>query len=220
MQQLRSHSTPRVSAAARVARAESTAFDVFLRIAALAAAALILLVATAMRASAATQPKESQMVRHVDSLPGAGDLSVAPSPQLTPDEVVGIVLDALARNDVPVKDHGISVTFAFSSPANRAFVGPIESFADLVRDDTYRPLLNHRHAARGVVHVTGDRATVRVVITTSSGERVAYLFALSLQNDGQYKGCWMTDGVTREPPSPLSGMRFASHDTRELAGRS
>ena len=220
MQQQRRHSTPRVSAVVRVASAETTAFDVFLRIAALAAAALILLVVTAMRASAATQTKQPQAVRHLDSLPTVADASAAPSPQLSPDEVVGIVLEALARNDVPVKDHGISVTFAFSSPANRAFVGPIESFADLVRDDTYRPLLYHRHAARGVAHVTGDRATVRVVITTASGERVAYLFALSLQNDGQYRGCWMTDGVTREPPSPLSGMRFASRDVRELAGRS
>jgi hypothetical protein len=38
---------------------------------------------------------------------------------------------------------------------------------------------------------------------------VAYVFALSLQDDGEYKGCWMTDGVTREPPSPLNAMRSA-----------
>ena len=56
--------------------------------------------------------------------------------------------------------------------------------------------------------MNGDRATMRVVVTTPTGARVAYLFALSLQNDGQYKGCWMTDGVTREPPSPLAGIRF------------
>ena len=89
-----------------------------------------------------------------------------------------------------------------------------------MRDDTYRPLLYHRHASRAPAHITGDRATVRVVITTANGELVAYLFALSLQNDGQYKGCWMTDGLTREPPSPLQGMRFATYGTAELVGRS
>jgi hypothetical protein len=205
----RSHSTPRPSASARVARAESRTFDVFVRIAVLAAIALIFLVATAMRAGAATQePATPATLRAADSL-SVGDAASAPSPTLTPEQVVGIVLDALSRNDQPVKDHGITVTFTFSSPANRAFVGPIESFADLVRDDTYRPLLYHRSAAKGPAHITGERATVRVVLTTSSGEKVAYVFALSLQGDGQYKGCWMTDGVTREPPSPLLGMRFA-----------
>ena len=224
----RSHSTPRAFATARVARAQTAAFDVLVRIAAAAAAVLLFLAATAMRASAATQsPTQSSTVRHAsdsvsapnDLAAAPNDLAAAPNPRHTPEDVVGIVLDALARNDTPVKDHGISVTFAFSSPANRAFVGPVENFGDLVRDDTYRPLLNHRHAARGLAHVTGDRATVRVVITTTNGELVAYLFALSLQNDGQYKGCWMTDGVTREPPSPLSGMRFASRGTATVSGR-
>jgi len=216
----RSHFTPRVSATARAARAQNAAFDLVVRIAILAASALLFLMATATRAVAATQDAPPTLRRTSDSVPSAADLAAAPSPTLSPDEVVGIVLSALSRNDSPVKDHGISVTFGFASPANRAFVGPLESFAELVRDDTYRPLLNHRHAARGPAHVTGDRATVRVVITTVNGERVAYLFALSLQNDGQYKGCWMTDGVTREPPSPLQGMRFATRGTAENAGRS
>jgi hypothetical protein len=216
----RSPFTPTVAATTRVARAQYAAVDLVVRIAVLAATALIFLAATAMRAAAATQDTPTALHTSSDSAPTATDRAMAPSPTLAPDEVVGIVLSALARNDSPVKDHGISVTFGFASPANRAFVGPVESFAELVRDDTYRPLLNHRHAARGPAHVTGDRATVRVVITTVNGERVAYLFALSRQNDGQYKGCWMTDGLTREPPSPLQGMRFATRGTVETAGRS
>lgn len=194
----RSLPTRRSSAAARAARAQAPAFDVFVRVALLAVLALALLSITPGLARAA-QP--------ADDAP-TPPTAVAPSPRLAPDDVVGIVLGALARNDTPVKDHGVSVTFAFSSPANRAFVGPFESFVDLVREDPYRPLLNHRRASRGGPHVNGDRATVRVVVTTASGARVAYVFALSLQGEGPYKGCWMTDGVTREPPSPLQGMRF------------
>jgi hypothetical protein len=211
----RSASTRRpiaASRAPRAARAQAPAADILLRAAVLAALLLTLLVLTAMRAGAAPRavaaPPSHTPHRSIDSL-GAADAGVsAPSPRLGPEEVVGIILDALSRNDTPVKDHGIAVTFAFSSPANRAFVGPLDSFADLVRDETYRPLLYHRHATHGPAHINGDRATVRVVVTTAGGERVAYLFALSLQNDGEYKGCWMTDGVTREPPSSLTGMRF------------
>jgi hypothetical protein len=210
-----SHRSSAVRRATRTARALAPTVDAhIIRLAALAAAMLLLLMLSAMRADAMTRQKTGG--DSVTTLPV--EMATAPSPRLTPDDVVAIVLGALARNDQPTKDHGISVTFAFSSPANRAFIGPIESFADLVRDDTYRPLLNHRHASRGPAHVNGDRATVRVVITTAGGERVAYLFALSLQNEGTYKGCWMTDGVTREPPSPLAGMRFASRTTAPFAG--
>lgn len=167
------------------------------RIAVIATAVFLTFLALAGRAGAMT------------ALQADGIAGPTPSASLTPDSVVAIVLSALSRNDMPVKDRGISVTFAFSSPANRAFVGPVESFGDLVHDATYRPLLNHRRAERGVAHVSGARATERVVITTASGERVAYVFALSLQEDGEYKGCWMTDGVSREPPSPLRSMRSA-----------
>jgi hypothetical protein len=194
--------SPRPFATARAARAGAPAFVVSVRVALLALVAVAILVLTPALARAATSQAG-------DSAANAPAATVAPSPQLTPGEVVAIVLAALSRNDSPVKDHGVSVTFAFTSPANRAFVGPLESFADLVREDAYRPLLNHRSAARGDAHVNGDRATVRVVVTTAAGARVAYVFALSMQNDGPYKGCWMTDGVTREPPSPLQGIRFA-----------
>jgi hypothetical protein len=180
--------------ASGVARAEFPVADTFRRLALFAAASLLLTLFAVARVGA--------MVVRQDGAPG-------PDPSLAPDSVVAIVLGALSRNDSPVKDRGISVTFTFSSPANRAFVGPVESFGELVRDDTYRPLLNHRHAERGAPHVSGTRATERVIVTTAAGDRVAYVFALSLQEAGEYKGCWMTDGVTREPPSPLRAMRAA-----------
>lgn len=181
------------------------------RLAVLAAAIFLMLFALVGHAGAmpTRQGLPHGVAQASGPVPTATEAAPAPDPTLTPDSVVAIVLAALARNDLPVKDRGISITFTFSSPANRAFVGPVESFGDLVHDQTYRPLLNHRRAERGVARVTGSRATERVVITTASGERVAYVFALSLQDDGEFRGCWMTDGVTREPPSPLREMRSA-----------
>lgn len=144
----------------------------------------------------------------------------APDPCLAPEEVVGIVLQAFARNDTPHRDAGVATAFSFASPANRAVLGSVDRFAELVRDDTYRPLLYHVRVARGVLRVDGERATQRVVVTALGGERVVYTFTLSRQVDGAYKGCWMTDGVTREPPSSLRAPQLAgaAGRARRLAG--
>jgi hypothetical protein len=133
----------------------------------------------------------------------------APDPRLAADEVVGIVLTALAQaGDRPAGDAAedtrpFALAFAFSSPANRAMVGTLERFSEMVHDDAYRPLLGHRGVTRGAMRVTGDRATQRVVVTGADGERVAYTFSLGRQAAGAFRGCWMTDSVVREAPSRL-----------------
>ncbi len=201
----------------RVAAARVPETDIARRAAVGATAALLALLAMLLTASRAVAAQSSDLSSRsvaratIDATAEdvATDLDARPSPHLSPDDVVAIVVAALGRNDRPVKDYGVSVTFAFSSPANRAFVGPVERFASLVHEKTYSPLLNNRGAARGVARVIGDRATMRVVVTTAAGQRVAYLFTLSLQGDGAYRGCWMTDGVTREPPSGLAAMQVA-----------
>jgi hypothetical protein len=142
----------------------------------------------------------------------------APDPRLAPDEVVGIVLDALAQADDEAAEAAaaavasgrgdqagpFALVFAFASPGNRAAAGSLERFEAIVRDDTYRPLLHHRRAARGALRVDGDRATQRVVITSARGDRVAYTFVLARQGTGAQRGCWLTESVTREAPSRLS----------------
>lgn len=121
-----------------------------------------------------------------------------PNPALAPQEVVTIVLDALRNNDLPTKDRGIAVTFDFASPANREATGPLERFAALVKTPSYRPMLNHQRAERGEMAVLGEEARQRVTLVGAGGARVTYTFILTRQNDGAYRGCWMTDGVVRE----------------------
>jgi hypothetical protein len=128
-----------------------------------------------------------------------------PDPRLTPEDVVGVVLEALRTNDQPTGDRGIAITFAFASPANREVTGSLERFAALVKAEPYRPILNHRRVERGLLRVDGDEARERVVVTTADGTRIAYLFTLSRQTAGSFKDCWMTDGVIRE--SATSGRR-------------
>ena len=122
-----------------------------------------------------------------------------PSPSLSPNDVVRIQLEALQRNDESDGDGGIATVFQFASPANRSMTGPFDRFVELVKTPEYRPMLNHRRAEPGPLITSGDLAEQRVTITTAGGDRVAYVFVLARQREGAYAGCWMTEGVLREP---------------------
>ena len=137
-------------------------------------------------ASAATRPGAEAR----EALP-------APSPTLSPEEVVSIQLEALRHNDSPTRDHGIATTFRFASPANRVATGPLDRFAELVKNSAYRAMIDHRRVERGPMRVEGDEARQRVTVYAASGGQVSYLFLLSRQRGGAYDGCWMTDGVVR-----------------------
>ena len=117
-----------------------------------------------------------------------------PEPKLKPNDVVRLQLLAMQQNDD--SDFGIEVTFRFASPANKKQTGPLKRFIGLVRNPSYRPLLNHINATFLELTVEEDFAVQEVVITTSNGERIGYRFRLSIQKGPLYPGCWMTDSVT------------------------
>ena len=129
-----------------------------------------------------------------------------PSPELSPAQVVAAVLEALKHNDRPSADQGIKVTFRFASPDNKKATGPIDHFLDLVKNPLYQPLLNHTAAVAGEVRIDGDVAEQAVKVRAADGSSATYLFRLSRQPAGTYKGCWMTDGVIRlDPPASVPG---------------
>jgi len=150
-------------------------------------------------ATQATSPREAAGLISTLSWPSRRD--PAPEPGLGPDQVIGIVLNALRHNDDPIADHGIAVTFAFTSPENHDITGPIDHFRALVKSSAYRPMLGHTRADRGPVVVVAEHARERVAITGAHGERAVYVFLLSRQETGTFKGCWMADGVLREADS-------------------
>ena len=117
-----------------------------------------------------------------------------PEPELKPNDVVRLQLLAMQQNDD--SDFGIEVTFRFASPANKKQTGPLKRFIGLVRNPSYRPLLNHINATFLELTVEEGFAVQDVIITTSNGERIGYRFRLSIQKGPLYPGCWMTDSVT------------------------
>ena len=90
--------------------------------------------------------------------------SVRPQPELdlAPEEVVSIVVRALANNDDPYPDAGIETTFKFASPQNRANTGPLERFRLMIKAFPYGDMVNHRHSDISEVVYAGDKAYLLV----------------------------------------------------------
>ncbi len=123
-----------------------------------------------------------------------GLLAAHPAKSLSPTEVVRIQLAALAHNAVLGGDMGIDVTWRFASPSNKAATGPFVRFRDMVKAG-YPEILDHRRFVLGELDLTAIEAKQVVVLEDQAGAVHAYLWVLGLQEDGAYRGCWMTDAV-------------------------
>lgn len=120
---------------------------------------------------------------------------MAPSPKWSAEQVIQIQLEALQRNPTLGKNRGIDMTFRFASPENREQTGPLERFSQMVRSQAYRGMLGHRQAELGPSQRKEERYEQVVLIEDAQGQRTGYLWVLSKQRSGAYKGCWMTDAV-------------------------
>ena len=128
----------------------------------------------------------------------------APTPQLTPSQVVKVVMAALQANDAT--DSGIRVTFSFASPGNQQVTGPVDRFIPMVKGPAYAPMLNHKTATVREVTLKDDQAAELVTVIDAAGHAAYYVFQLSKQHEaGPLKDCWMTDGVIRVEPKAADG---------------
>ena len=100
---------------------------------------------------------------------------------------------AMQKNDV--SDYGIEITFRFASPSNKTQTGPLKRFIRLVKNTSYRHLLNHNSVNFLDLTIKENIAIQDMIITTSTGRRIGYRFRLSLQKSIEYLDCWMTDAV-------------------------
>lgn len=123
-----------------------------------------------------------------------------PNPELAPDQVVKIQMEALRNNDS--SDNGIAITFKFASPDNKRVTGPLARFTRMLKNPLYKPMLNHQSARYGPIKISGDMATQRVTVIDADGKAIIYVFTLSKQSGPPCAGCWMTDSVVAEPAKP------------------
>jgi hypothetical protein len=118
-----------------------------------------------------------------------------PDPKLSPREVVEFQLAALRANDIPAADAGIERTFRFASPGNKAAIGPLDHFSNVVHGAQYSALMNAKEGAVTKVIIQENKAQILTRVVTAGGTEVYYAFILSKQTEGDYLNCWMTDGV-------------------------
>jgi hypothetical protein len=137
----------------------------------------------------------SSLSRKTEGREAIGEEALNPKPAYTPDKVVRIQLDALAKNDSPYQDAGIEIAFRFASPANKQTTGPLNRFIQLVHNPVYNPMLDHQTARFGDLVVENAQAFLPVYLTASDGKLFGYIFVLSRQEGGAYDQCWMTDAV-------------------------
>jgi hypothetical protein len=121
-----------------------------------------------------------------------------PNPDLSPDDVVKIQLDALQNNDLTPDNEGIRLAFRFASPQNQEVTGPIERFIHIIKRGDYAPMVGFERAEVGVMLVLGDYAQQRVRVINRRRGSATYIFTLSRQHEPPYADCWMIDAVLRE----------------------
>lgn len=120
-----------------------------------------------------------------------------PSKEYEPEDVVELQVEALGNNDDPREDAGIETAYNFASPSNRASTGPIDRFKRMVKNRLYSDMIDHEKASYTPMVKNGDRASQEVVLAQEDGSETKYEFVVSLQDEGEFEGCWMTDSVRK-----------------------
>lgn len=115
-----------------------------------------------------------------------------PSPELSPQEVVKIQLQAFGNNNA--EDEGIEIGFRFASPQNRRRTGPLPRFASMLKGPAYGVMLEHDRAEYAELLMRDGLALQRVQLFRGDTV-VVYDFYLRRQNLSECQGCWMTEAV-------------------------
>jgi len=120
--------------------------------------------------------------------------SSRPSTELTPEQVVRIVIDALKKNDPLKNDDGIATVFEFASPGNKSSTGPLQRFTKMIKGG-FGQMLNHVDSEFGPMEIKDDTALQAVWLTTRTGQQLGYVFQIGKQAGGEFNDMWMTESV-------------------------
>ena len=126
-----------------------------------------------------------------------------PTPAINPEEVVKIQLSSLMNNNEPYLNAGIEQTWEFAHPSNRAFTGPIQRFTQMMYAPSYAVMLDHKKHDIIEVKLGKNIAYFFIELTSIDGKMFGFKWTLEkVKEEGGFKDCWMTTGVST--PMPLS----------------
>ena len=124
-----------------------------------------------------------------------------PSTEIEPEKVIKIQLTALMENDNPYIDSGIVQTWEFAHPNNRKMTGPLESFKNMIKTDSYSMLLDHSNHEISEVYMSDKVATFEVTVMDSEKKYYKFKWQVEKYNgEGTLKDCWLTSAVSQPMP--------------------
>ncbi len=118
---------------------------------------------------------------------------VGPSPELEPEDVVRIQLEAFAAADGEELDG--ELLYAFASPDFRAAFDDRDEFVEHFTRRPYRDLVAHREARYRPLELDGRVARQDVTVVSADGEQRRYGFLLVEQTEGDCDGCWLVESI-------------------------
>ncbi len=133
----------------------------------------------------------------------SNETTLKPSTDLSPQQVINIVVESLQNN--AADDAGIATVYRFASPGNKANTGPLARFTYMIKRG-FSDMLNHVGVRYDDMEMTGDVAVQAVWLQTVTGAEYGYAFQLRKQKGGETDGMWMTEGVIPLGQSAQSGI--------------
>ena len=128
---------------------------------------------------------------------------IKPDPTISSKDVISIQLKALQINNSPFEDAGIEQTWEFAHPNNRKFTGPLNNFIRMIKNPSYAMMINHIDHKIIPVEEKETTSYYFVELTDVNGKKYGFEWTVEkVSEDGEFKDCWMTVGVSR--PMPLS----------------
>ena len=126
---------------------------------------------------------------------------IKPNPNINPEKVIKIQLDALMKNNMPYKNSGINQTWEFAHPLNRKNTGPLSNFTLMLQSSPYSLMLEHTKHKIIFVSKNANTANYFVELTDRAGNLFGFTWTVKkVMSSGAFKDCWMTSSVS----APLS----------------
>ena len=128
---------------------------------------------------------------------------IKPDPKISAKDVISIQLKALQINNSPFEDAGIEQTWEFAHPNNRKFTGPLNNFIRMIKNPSYSMMIDHMDHKIIPVEEKETTSYYFVELTDVNGKKYGFEWTVEkVTENGDFKDCWMTVGVSR--PMPLS----------------
>ena len=124
-----------------------------------------------------------------------------PNDGIEPYQVVNIQLAGLKNNDAPYKNYGIEQTWEFAHPNNKMFTGPLDSFREMIKGESYKMLIDHSEHAIKEIYANEELAIFEVTVLDVNNKYFKFKWQVEKYlKDGNLKNCWLTTVVSQPQP--------------------